>query len=102
MISQHIADARKIVIKFGSNTLAGKDGKINSALLAEFAEQAAALMKKSAELSGLAGFTPAAFMLRSSRKRRKNTASSGRRSHTPQWRSISQVKSYALISPACW
>jgi glutamate-5-semialdehyde dehydrogenase len=44
MITQLIADARKIIIKFGSNTLAGKEGKINSAFLAEFADQAAAII----------------------------------------------------------
>jgi len=45
MIAQLIADARKIIFKFGSNTLADKEGKINAAFLAEFADQAAALMK---------------------------------------------------------
>jgi glutamate 5-kinase len=44
MIAQLIQDARKIVVKFGSNTLAGNDGKINSSILDEFAEQIAALM----------------------------------------------------------
>ena len=50
MISKLIADARKIIIKIGSNTLAGSNGKINSAFLAEFAEQAAALMKKGKQI----------------------------------------------------
>lgn len=50
MIAQLIANARKIVIKFGSNTLADMDGKINSALMAEFADQAAALMKKGKQI----------------------------------------------------
>jgi glutamate 5-kinase len=45
MIPQLIADARKIVIKFGSNTLADREGKINAAFLAEFADQAAALTR---------------------------------------------------------
>jgi glutamate 5-kinase len=45
MIPQLIADARKIVFKFGSNTLADKEGKINSPFLEEFAEQTAALIK---------------------------------------------------------
>ncbi|MCL2230082.1 MAG: glutamate 5-kinase [Treponema sp.] len=45
MIKELIADAKKIVIKIGSNTIAGSDGKINFAFLDEFAEQAAALMK---------------------------------------------------------
>ena len=44
-IPRLIADARKIVIKFGSNTLADKDGKINTALLGEIAEQTSALIK---------------------------------------------------------
>ena len=50
MIAKLIADARKIIIKIGSNTLAGSDGKINSAFLDEFAEQAAALMKKGKQI----------------------------------------------------
>ncbi|MCL2069853.1 MAG: glutamate 5-kinase [Treponema sp.] len=45
MTARLIADARKIVIKFGSNTLADDDGKINPLLLDEFAEQIAALIK---------------------------------------------------------
>jgi len=45
-ILQHLEAARKIVFKFGSNTLAGDDGRINSGLLAEFAEQAALLMER--------------------------------------------------------
>lgn len=45
MIARLIEDARKIIIKIGSNTLAGKDGKINFSFLDEFAEQAAALIK---------------------------------------------------------
>ena len=46
MITQLISDARKIVLKFGSNTLANSEGKINTALLSEFADQIAAIMKK--------------------------------------------------------
>jgi glutamate 5-kinase len=45
MISALIAKARKIVFKFGSNTLAGGDGKINLMFLEEFADQAAALIR---------------------------------------------------------
>ncbi|MDR0289670.1 MAG: glutamate 5-kinase [Treponema sp.] len=40
MVQELITSARKIVFKFGSNTLAGDDGKINSAFLEEFAGQA--------------------------------------------------------------
>ena len=50
MITQLIADARKIIIKIGSNTLAGSDGKINTVFLDEFADQAAALMKKGKQI----------------------------------------------------
>jgi len=50
MIAKLITDARKIIFKFGSNTLAGNDGKINSAFLAEFADQAAALMKNGKQI----------------------------------------------------
>jgi glutamate 5-kinase len=45
LIAKLIADARKIVIKIGSNTLADKDGKINIAFLEEFAAQAASLIE---------------------------------------------------------
>ncbi|MCL1958884.1 MAG: glutamate 5-kinase [Spirochaetes bacterium] len=44
MISQLIANARKIIVKFGSNTLANNEGKINTELLFEFAQQTAALV----------------------------------------------------------
>ena len=42
-IRELITGARKIVLKIGSNTLAGNDGKINTAFLNEFAEQTAGL-----------------------------------------------------------
>jgi glutamate 5-kinase len=45
MISELIAQSRKIVVKVGSNTLADANGRMNHVFLAEFAEQAAALMK---------------------------------------------------------
>ncbi|MDR1388593.1 MAG: glutamate 5-kinase [Treponema sp.] len=45
-----IADARKIVVKLGSSTLAAADGKINSNLLAEFAREASALVKQGKQL----------------------------------------------------
>jgi glutamate 5-kinase len=44
-IPRLLADARKIVFKFGSNTLADRDGRINPSFLDEFAGQAAALIK---------------------------------------------------------
>ena len=50
MIKQFITDAKKIVIKIGSNTLAGSDGKINFAFLDDFAQQAAALMKNGKQI----------------------------------------------------
>jgi len=50
MIAKLIADARKIIFKFGSNTLAGSDGKINTVFLGEFAEQSAALMRKGKQI----------------------------------------------------
>ena len=50
MISQLIENARKIIFKFGSNTLAGNDGRINSALLSEFAGQAVELIKKGKQI----------------------------------------------------
>jgi len=50
MITRLIADARKIICKFGSNTLAGKDGKFNFAFLDEFADQAASLIKKGKQI----------------------------------------------------
>ena len=45
MIKKVIEDARKIVIKIGSNSLAKKDGTINPEFMKEFAEQCGALMK---------------------------------------------------------
>jgi glutamate 5-kinase len=45
MINRLISDARKIVIKFGSNTLADGDGKINTQILDDFASQIAGLVK---------------------------------------------------------
>jgi glutamate 5-kinase len=50
MIPKLIAEARKIVFKFGSNTLADRDGKINQALLEEFAGQTAALIKNGKQI----------------------------------------------------
>jgi len=50
MIKQLLADARKIIIKFGSNTLAGKDGKINSEFLSEFSDQAVSLIKSGKQI----------------------------------------------------
>ena len=50
MIARLIADARKIVLKFGSNTLADSEGKINPLLLDEFAAQIAGLMKGGKEI----------------------------------------------------
>lgn len=46
MISQLIHDARKIVIKFGSNTLADKNGHVNREYLEGFASQTKALLEK--------------------------------------------------------
>ena len=46
MTTRLIAEARKIVLKFGSNTLADDEGKINPLILNEFAEQVADLSKK--------------------------------------------------------
>ncbi|MDR2211265.1 MAG: glutamate 5-kinase [Spirochaetaceae bacterium] len=45
MIPQLIAGARKILFKFGSNTLADRSGRINDDFLAEFARQGAELMR---------------------------------------------------------
>jgi glutamate 5-kinase len=45
MINQLIAKAHKIVLKFGSKTLATSEGKINLSLLDEFAEQITDLVK---------------------------------------------------------
>jgi len=46
VIAELVAKARKVVIKFGSNTLAGSDGRINGEFLLEFAGQAAALLEQ--------------------------------------------------------
>jgi len=50
MVSQLIAQARKIVLKFGSNTLADAEGKINLQLLDEFADQISVLMKNGKQI----------------------------------------------------
>ncbi|MCL2472490.1 MAG: glutamate 5-kinase [Treponema sp.] len=50
MIPRLIAEARKIVLKFGSNTLADSEGKINPLLLNEYAEQIAALTGKGKQI----------------------------------------------------
>jgi len=50
MTAQLISDARKIIIKIGSNTLTNSEGKINAEFLGEFADQAAALMKKGKQI----------------------------------------------------
>jgi glutamate 5-kinase len=50
MIAKLISDARKIIIKIGSNTLAGSNGKINSTFLTEFAQQTAALIKNGKQI----------------------------------------------------
>jgi glutamate 5-kinase len=50
MIPQLIEQARKIIIKFGSNTLANNDGKINTAFLSEFADQTATFIKKGKQI----------------------------------------------------
>ena len=50
-IASLIEEARKIVIKFGSSTLADKDGKINAQFLEDFADQAAAIMKKGKQIA---------------------------------------------------
>ncbi|MDR1596671.1 MAG: glutamate 5-kinase [Treponema sp.] len=50
MIPQLIADARKIVFKLGSNTLADREGRINPVFLEEFAEQTAEFIKKGKQI----------------------------------------------------
>ena len=50
MIKKVMHDARKIVIKIGSNTLAKADGTINPEFMKEFAEQCAALMKSGKQI----------------------------------------------------
>ncbi|MCL2196859.1 MAG: glutamate 5-kinase [Treponema sp.] len=50
MTARLVEDAKKIIIKIGSNTLAGKDGKINFSFLDEFAQQAASLIKKGKQI----------------------------------------------------
>jgi len=49
-IAELFTQARKIVLKFGSNTLAGSNGRINDSLLGEFAEQSAALIKQGKQI----------------------------------------------------
>ncbi|MDR2607339.1 MAG: glutamate 5-kinase [Treponema sp.] len=51
MIPGLIARSRKIVFKFGSNTLADADGRMNNTFLEEFSEQAAGLLKKGKQIA---------------------------------------------------
>jgi glutamate 5-kinase len=50
MIPKLIADARKIVIKIGSNTLADARGRMNQVFLEEFASQVGALIREGKQL----------------------------------------------------
>jgi len=50
MIKKVIKEARKIVIKIGSNTLAKPDGTLNPDFMRELAEQCAALMKQGKQI----------------------------------------------------
>lgn len=50
MITQVIHDARKIVIKIGSNTLAKADGTINPEFMKDFAAQCADLMRQGKQI----------------------------------------------------
>jgi glutamate 5-kinase len=50
MIPELFAQARKIVFKFGSNTLADPEGKINPVFLKDFAEQTAALLRNGKQI----------------------------------------------------
>jgi glutamate 5-kinase len=50
MIPKLIADARKIVFKFGSNTLADREGRINFRLMEEMADQTAGFMSKGKQI----------------------------------------------------
>ena len=50
MISRLIEESRKIVLKFGSNTLADGEGKINPLVLNEFADQIAGLVKNGKQI----------------------------------------------------
>ena len=50
MIARLIEESRKIVLKFGSNTLTAGEGKLNPTLLDQFAGQIAALMKSGKQI----------------------------------------------------
>jgi glutamate 5-kinase len=50
MIPELIDRARKMVFKFGSNTLADGEGRINARLMGEMAEQTAGLIKKGKQI----------------------------------------------------
>jgi len=49
-IPEHLGRARKIVFKFGSNTLAGGDGRMDAAFMEEFAGQAAGLIERGRQI----------------------------------------------------
>jgi glutamate 5-kinase len=50
LIPELIASVRKIVLKFGSNTLADKEGRINPRLMEEMADQTAGLIRKGKQI----------------------------------------------------
>jgi glutamate 5-kinase len=50
MIPSLIAQARKVLIKIGSNTLADKEGRINQGFLEAFTDQVAALIKEGKQI----------------------------------------------------
>jgi len=50
MIASLMEESRKIVLKFGSNTLAAMDGKINPVILDEFAAQIAEMVKSGKQI----------------------------------------------------
>ena len=49
-INQTVKDARKIVIKIGSNTLAKPDGTTNLDFMMEFAQQCTSLIKEGKQI----------------------------------------------------
>ena len=49
-VQEVVSNARKIVVKIGSNTLAKADGKINIDFMKEFANQCATLMKEGKQI----------------------------------------------------
>lgn len=78
MIQSTIQNARKIVIKIGSNTLAKEDGTINLDFMADFARQCSDLMSAGKQIVLVSSGAQVAGVSTLDRWSRKRTSTTGR------------------------